>query len=116
MTPPAPPVYAGARIVAGTYEQAVHEDELKELSRRHGVDPHQVNWIEWDLVDLPLLRFGVFLTNEDGKRYLACGHGGKFVPGPPEPELHKCVAAMLTVERILVGELPSWWRPEATSD
>ena len=81
------------RVCAGSDHHLLHLDEVCELVIRHGQDPMIVNWIEDDIIDIPLLRFGVYQKNEDGHF---------FMRAPDE-------IAMCTVERALVGTLPEWW-------
>lgn len=103
------------QIPAESLWVAVHRDDLIELCSRHGEDPDAVNWIEYDVIDTPLLRFGIFLTNDDGARYLACGCGGWFERRYPDgtTDLHEghCTVATRTVEHALTGSLPDWWTP-----
>jgi hypothetical protein len=76
----------------------LYRDELGELCRRHGVSPREVGWIEHDVIDMPLLRIGLYLRDDQGRLRMA------------DDGQH---AAMTTVERALIGDLPDWWRPAA---
>lgn len=84
------------RITAGSPFHFPHRDELIELCERHGEMKYDVHWIEYDVIDAPLLRFGLFRYDEDGKKYVDEDTG---------------TAASTTVEHALIGDLPDWWRP-----
>lgn len=101
-------IHTGRRITSTDAARYVYEDELHELCRRHGQDPNHVAWAEYDLIDAPLLCFGLYLHDETGRRYLECHPEGYF-QAADDP--HHCKAAMKTTETPLVGELPDWWRP-----
>lgn len=81
----------------------VYRPEVIDLCQRHGLDASRVAWIR--RVGRRRLRFGVYLLDERGNRYL----------DPPcsctEPPC-KCTVAMREVEVALRGKLPGWWRPE----
>jgi hypothetical protein len=74
------------RVVAGSPEHWANFEAVKELCVRHGMNPGTVHWIEYDVVDAPLLRFGVFA---DQRR--------------PRTSLQAEV-----VEKALVGQVPEW--------
>lgn len=76
-----------------------------EFCVRHGINPGHCVWVEYDLIDSPLIRFGM----SDEKHSLTCeldgGHGGG-------KHGEDCELATFPVERALVGALPDWWQPD----
>lgn len=82
------------RITAGEPLHVDHINELQAFVYRHGQDPGQVRWAEDDVIDLPLLRFGVYLSDEYGNRYLDENQD----------------VALKVVETPLKGPLPPWWK------
>jgi len=83
--------FLGPRVIAGSRLHWLHFDDCQELCRRHGEDPNEVNWVEPDVVDMPLLRFGIFVRC-DGQIVTECGR-----------------IMMTEREHPLIGELPNWW-------
>jgi len=84
------------RLDAKDWPVAAHRPELCDLVARHGLSADDVKWVEYDVIDAPLLRFGVYRLDEQGRRYLE--------PGTDD-------VAMYQVERALADALPEWWQP-----
>ncbi|WP_375490229.1 hypothetical protein [uncultured Jatrophihabitans sp.] len=81
------------RVEGGDTLVRHHQDDAIELCQRHGLNADDVAWAELDLIDVPLLRFGVSLRDDTGHCFLDDNHR----------------IAEVTVERRLIGELPTWW-------
>lgn len=75
-----------------------HQLEACALVEAHGHDPHDVSWVEYDLLDAPMLRFGCFVRDP---------YSGYVMKDPD------CGGPLMrTCEHILKGELPRWWQPD----
>jgi hypothetical protein len=100
-------IHRNAHLDSGDIAAAAHRSDVIELCERHGLDAKHVAWIE--RTGWRRLQFGVLLTDDRGKHYLACGCTRKIVSRDDIPD-HKCKVATETVEKTLVGSLPTWWR------
>ena len=74
-------------------------DELRELVTAHGFDPLEVRSVSYDVIDAPLLRIRVYLTDDQGRRCL---------------DITGDDAATQYHEVALRAPLPTWWRPVFT--
>jgi hypothetical protein len=88
-------VHARCLLEAGDIAVHVYRPSVIDICDRHGFDPNQVAWIRHDVIDAPLLQFGLYLLDVDGRVYLEDGDK----------------LAMREVDVALRGELPAWWQP-----
>lgn len=73
-------------------------EEVCQLVEAHGFSRKHAYRVEYDVIDLPLLRISRYLEDEHGEPYLDGEH-----------------IAREAVEVPLRGKLPVWWQPEAAS-
>ena len=93
---------SGPVMIAGKWLQGIpfaQHEEIEQLCEAHDLHACDVGAIEYDVVDLPLLRFTVYERNEQGNQFAR--------PGTDVPASH-------TVDVALRTELPVWWRVEGT--
>lgn len=94
-------VYERPSIYAGDADCHVLS-ELRELACelcvQYGMDPNIVCRIDYDVIDMGLLRFWVYCHDEDGKFQVKLDADGQTVP------------VLASFERP-IHQLPAWWRP-----
>lgn len=110
------PTITRRRIDANDRDFGWMQPDMCALIERHGVQPNETVWVEYDVFDTALLRFGLFVTADDGKRtpLLVCEHEGTHAPlcrrsNPTTPDCGRL--ATEPTERALIGDLPDWWQP-----
>jgi hypothetical protein len=72
-------------------------EQAKELCLRHGFDPDQVWSIGYQVIDMPMLVFGCYLTGEDGRK---------------APRRGTVLMPRAASDVALRGALPVWWVPD----
>ena len=96
----APGTFTETCILPCDWPNTLFHADVLELCRRYGYNPKDVAWIEFEVIDAPLLRFCIYQRNEDDQLFM-------------DP-MTKQVARKLA-EHLLEQELPSWWKPEIRS-
>ncbi len=80
-------------------DRTERREQMCDLLRAHGIDPHDTLAVEFDVIDLPLLRVDR-IVRDDSDRIVVI-HGNEI--------------ARTQFEVPLRTPLPAWWQPTAAS-